>query len=52
MASGCEWEREIGFKDGDLHDMQRELLENEGIHFNINKRLDLQEFVHESSQQI
>jgi methylated-DNA-protein-cysteine methyltransferase-like protein len=43
---------EIGFKDGDLHDIQRELLENEGIHFNINKRLDLQEFAHESSQQI
>jgi methylated-DNA-protein-cysteine methyltransferase related protein len=43
---------EIGFKDGDLHDIQRELLENEGIQFNISKRLDLQEFGHESSQQI
>ncbi|WP_394583936.1 MGMT family protein [Cytobacillus firmus] len=43
---------EIGFKDGDSHDFQRELLENEGIQFNINKRIDLQEFAHEASQPI
>lgn len=43
---------EIGFKDEDLYDIQRELLENEGIYFNINKRIDLQEFAHESSQPI
>jgi methylated-DNA-protein-cysteine methyltransferase related protein len=42
---------EIGFKDGDMHDRQRDLLENEGIYFQLNGSLDLQTFIYEPSNQ-
>lgn len=42
---------EIGFKDKELHNRQRDLLENEGIYFQLNGSLDLKTFVHEPSNQ-
>ncbi|KON88485.1 DNA methyltransferase [Sporosarcina globispora] len=38
---------EIGFKDEFSQNLQRELLENEGIHFNTNKKLDIQKYAFE-----
>ncbi|KAF0817507.1 DNA base-flipping protein [Bacillus sp. ZZV12-4809] len=42
---------EIGFKDEELHNRQRDLLENEGIYFQLNGSLVLKTFVHEPSNQ-